>query len=313
MSGGNFNAVNAAGFSEISGGTINGELCVESGGRMTIHGGQLKSGFLCKVNSQSQVAGGSFNGTIGLEANASLRLIGTEFRLLDAVTDELIQDLTPILDSLPPGEAFEVPDRNVVLEGTVDDGTAFQFELNSVQAPGQDFAETGSLVSIARDFPVSDLDLVTPTNIYTFRGIDLSPSEHRVFECSQSDNIYAQYHPGFVLNNVEARTWLVFEGTVPRDFLDGTINFCVESSALTPGLEPTFEVREPQTSFNYHVVETFDESFNVDVVKSVEFPTEFVDPSTMEVAARVGWRRVGFTISYPWEVRVDHVYWASED
>ena len=56
------------------------------------------------------------------------------------------------------------------------------------------------------------------------------------------------------------------------------------------------------------MVGTQAELFNVDQVVTFPVTAANIDAGG-EVQTRVGWRQTGFTINFPWEVRVDQVGW----
>lgn len=141
---------------------------------------------------------------------------------------------------------------------------------------------------------------VAPDSYDVFRGSELNGA---VSDFSESDDVVASYNPGFTIGNFEAPVWLIFDGNAAS-----AADIVVESSAGTPGLEYTAE------AFNwangaYDVVGTQVESFNTDQI--VNFPVVAADHIDTDgaVRSRVGWRRIGFTINFPWQVNVDQVGW----
>ena len=137
---------------------------------------------------------------------------------------------------------------------------------------------------------------VAPASYTVFRGNELSGA---LGDFGASDDVAARYNPGFTINNLEAPVWLVFDAVAA-----GTTDFSIESQAGTPGLTYTAEAWNWNTN-SYDELGTQDEQFNAD--QTVTFaitPADHVDGSG-NVRARVGWRKTGFTINFPWEVRVD--------
>lgn len=146
----------------------------------------------------------------------------------------------------------------------------------------------------------SDL-FVPPATFTNFRGTVLNAS---LTDFADADDVDASYNPGFTIGNFEAPVWLIFEAVSAS-----ATGFRVESSAGTPGLEYTFEAWNWGTS-SYDIIDTEVESFNIDT--ATEFPivaADHIEPGTDNVRSRVGWRRVGFTINFPWQVNVDQVGW----
>lgn len=142
---------------------------------------------------------------------------------------------------------------------------------------------------------------VPPASYSVFRGVEINGS---LADFVDSDDTKASYNPGFVLNSTEAPVWLVFDANAP------TANaFLAESSALTPGLTYTVEAWN-WSAGDFEEIGIEDESFNVDSV--VEFPLSsiYID-TTGNVRSRVGWRKTGFTINFPWTVQIDQVGWSN--
>ena len=54
-------------------------------------------------------------------------------------------------------------------------------------------------------------------------------------------------------------------------------------------------------SFNNDAVVTVDLSFGI---------SDYAAAETGAVRTRVGWRKTGLLINYPWEVRLDQIVWA---
>lgn len=141
---------------------------------------------------------------------------------------------------------------------------------------------------------------VAPDSFTTFRGIAISST---LADFAMSDDTDASYNPGFTINSDEAPVWLIFDGVAA-----GATSFRVESSAGTPGLAYTVEAFNWATEA-FEEIGTQAEAFNVDGV--FDFPVVAADhiDAGGEVRARVGWRRTGFTINFPWQVNIDQVGW----
>ena len=112
-----------------------------------------------------------------------------------------------------------------------------------------------------------------------------------------------QFNPGFTLTSLEAPVWLEFEGVLAAE----DYQLRIESQANTPGLEYTAEMFN-WTSTSYETVGVLAESFNQDSIETYSILPEHVDGSG-DVRTRVGWRAVGFTLVFPWQVRVDQIGW----
>jgi hypothetical protein len=138
-----------------------------------------------------------------------------------------------------------------------------------------------------------------PTSFSTFRGTVISA---QLSDFVDSDDVRARFNPGFVLNSAEAPVWLIFDANCPT-----AIDFHLESNAGTPGLTYTVEAWNWITH-EYDVIGQHSESYNADQVVSFTLTANHID-SGGDVRSRVGWRKTGFTINFPWEVRIDQVGW----
>ena len=138
-----------------------------------------------------------------------------------------------------------------------------------------------------------------------FRGIQLSGDLSDSFD---SDDSYLRFNPGFTINNQEAPVWLIFDGTLP--VTPASLELLAEAQAGTPGLESTFEAWN-WTNGVYDVVDVSATSFNSDTVITADLSAGIADyvNGSDEVRARIGWRKTGFTINFPWEVRLDRLVW----
>ena len=141
---------------------------------------------------------------------------------------------------------------------------------------------------------------VPPATVNVFRGVQLSGG---LGDYAESDDAVASFNPGFVLNNLEAPVWLIFDAVAA-----GATNFSVESTAGTPGLTYTVE------AFNwannaYDEIGVMVETFNNDTVETFNVVTADHIDTGGEVRSRVGWRQTGFTINFPWVVNVDQTGW----
>ena len=143
-------------------------------------------------------------------------------------------------------------------------------------------------------------DFVAPDSFTTFRGSVISAT---LSDFADSDDVSASYNPGFTISSVEAPVWLIFDGVAAN-----AQSFRVESSAGTPGLTYTVEAFNWSTG-DFDEIGTQAEAFGTDAV--FDFPIVAADhiDAGGEVRARVGWRRTGFTINFPWQVDVDQVGW----
>ncbi len=65
----------------------------------------------------------------------------------------------------------------------------------------------------------------------------------------------------------------------------------------------------------YDVVDVSETSFNNDTIVTVDLSSgisDYAEAETGAVRTRVGWRKTGFAINFPWEVRLDQLVWIVE-
>ena len=120
------------------------------------------------------------------------------------------------------------------------------------------------------------------------------------------------FNPGFVVSPSEAPVWLIVDSISPVISTD-TLELILESQAGTPGLTATLEAWNWNDSV-YEVVDVSPASFASDVVVSVDLTaglSNYVQAGTGAIRSRVGWRKTGFTIKFPWEVRIDQLIWTA--
>ncbi len=119
-----------------------------------------------------------------------------------------------------------------------------------------------------------------------------------------------RFNPGLTINSGEAPVWLIFDGTLPSDN-PTSLEIVMESNVGTPGLTHTLEAWN-WTSAAYDVVDVSAASFNNDEIVTVDLSSgisDYAQAGTGAVRTRVGWRKTGLIINYPWEVRLDQMVW----
>ena len=186
-----------------------------------------------------------------------------------------------------------------------DAGVAFS---ENADLGGSSGDEIFGVTTIMIDDDVSS-GFVPPTAHQVFRGIELSGA---LSDFTESDDTFASYNPGFVIINTEAPVWLIFDAALSSDSPNG-LEIAVESQAGTPGLTATLEAFNWNSSA-YEIVDASAASFNTDAVVSVDLSSgisNFVQARTGAIRARIGWRQTGFTINFPWEVRLDQFVWTA--
>ncbi len=149
--------------------------------------------------------------------------------------------------------------------------------------------------------------LVAPDSWVIYRGVLVDGDFPDTLE---TDDQYAKLIPGFTLNSNEYPVWLYFNGMLPLNEPD-SLSVIVESQAGTPGLTVTVEALNWNTN-QLEMIGSFAESFNVDTVETIDISagiTDYVAPESGDVQVRIGWKKTGPTINYPWEVRLDQIGW----
>ncbi len=140
-----------------------------------------------------------------------------------------------------------------------------------------------------------------------FRGLHKSGTLADTFTSNDS---YLKFNPGITLLSSEAPVWLIFDGTLRNDS-PGSLDFALESSANTVGLQQTVEMFDWNTK-QFVEIETVESSFNLDSVQTVDLTpgvADYVQSGTGAVRARIGYRRSGIVLLYPWTICIDRVVW----
>lgn len=213
-------------------------------------------------------------------------------------------DWTPTLN----GNTVEwATGTNVNTANAIRWNTLYSFWCDSETCPEEislGMLRPGTPTNIAVEIPAIESPA---TGMNVFRGVQLGGA---LADISQSDDSYVRFNPGFTLNGSEAPISLIFDASLQGG--TSCLNFAVESNANTPGLTSTTEAFNWNTNV-FDVIGTAAESFNTDTVTNSDLAgsiDDHVSPNG-NVLARVGWRQTGFTLIFPWEVRVDSVMWTS--
>ena len=190
------------------------------------------------------------------------------------------------------GDSASIIDGIIPVEVFFFFGTPPTFSTDGPDTP----ADASFVLDLVVD-PTIGGGAMVPTNFTQFRGLAVGTPDLTDF--AGPDGVSANFNPGFVLNDLEAPVWLIFDYSGSAS---GDIN--VTSNAGTPGLSMTVEYADAAGSFgaiNSQAIGTAGESFNT-------FTTEtFTLPGVTTDRVRVGWRQTGFVINFPWEIRVDAV------
>ena len=123
------------GTTTITGGSVGDLLLID--GIADISGGTIGGGFSILPDSTVNISGGTFGDAYFARASSVTNLFGTSFFLDGVELTDLVLD-----------EEFVITDRDVTLSGTLADGSAFEFDLNSSDIAGEDFFFAGSSVTV---------------------------------------------------------------------------------------------------------------------------------------------------------------------
>ena len=174
------------------------------------------------------IVGGQLGANFRAASDSNVDIVGRSFELRDIDDGSLIQDLTSLL---VPGTPFPLADRDVTLTGLLADGSAFEFDLNSVFAATQDFFSADAELLLNLTF------VTEPSLLDVFRGTALAGG---LSEVLSSDDARLNVVPGFTLTNLEAPVWLVLDGTLATPGVNALL-LSVESQSSSPGLTGTIE------------------------------------------------------------------------
>ena len=221
------------------------------------------------------------SGVISVDASRNFQRSGEATKVKWIVNGELVEDDYSAIKG----------DTNSLNTNALPIDTKYvRFELRS---------DNGSVV-YSQPFEIAPCPICARLDdINVFRGVVL---EGGLAEVQESDDEYLRLNPGFTINSMETPVWVEFFGTaISATTVD------IESHAGTPGLTYTVEAWNWNIS-GYEEIGTQAEQFGSDQNVSFDMTPDHVDPNG-SVRSRVGWRRTGFTINFPWEVRVDQVGW----
>ena len=149
---------------------------------------------------------------------------------------------------------------------------------------------------------------VPASSLTVFRGNVVSGG---LGETTMSDDQRLIVNLGFTINSSEAPVWLIFDAELSTD-APTSLEISYEANAGTPGLTGTLEAWNFNTS-SFDFIDDTDPQFNNDAVVTASLiPADHVEPGTAAVQTRIGWRQTGFTVNFPWQIRVDQVIWIEQ-
>ena len=126
----------------ISGGFVGGFFDARAGSEVNISGGAVGLGFDAFSGSVINIRGGTIETGFHARDGSVVNVIGDNF-LLDGV---------PVA-GLGLGQVLEIANRDVTLSGVLADGTAFSFDLNSVDNNSDDFFDENATLTVSLESP----------------------------------------------------------------------------------------------------------------------------------------------------------------
>lgn len=154
-----------------------------------------------------------------------------------------------------------------------------------------------------------DLTMSIPaSNLTVFRGSQTSGS---LPDAAESDDAYMSFKPGLTQSTQEAPVWLIFDSNLPDDN-PGFLDLVVESNAATHGVFSTTLEAWNWNTGSFDNVDVSPTSINNDTATTVDLTagiSDYVQPGTGAVRARVGWRSTGLVAQFPWTTRLDQLVW----
>jgi len=109
----------------------------------------------------------------------------------------------------------------------------------------------------------------------------------------------------------DPQVWLVFDGTLPIDN-PNLLSIAVEANSTTVGLTQTVDMFN-FVSGQYEQVDSRAAMFNSDSVVTVDLMPDiqqYIQPGSGAIRTRVGWKRTGFVLLFPWTISIDQVVWS---
>ena len=308
------------------------ELFIEAGDRVNVFGNYTGNGQITGAgvihfrgnidpgqNANPNTTGSIFSeADVVLENTASLhvRLDGSDLTagdtmVIDAAAELQSPGLTVLLansNQVQDGDEFLILKHSEGMTGTfqgLPEG-ALAHQSGNINLTISYVGGDGSDVVLIADVQTGNFELAA-SSFSTFRGIQIGGNLGSI---QTANDVRLRYNPGFTVTSNEAPVWVVFDGTLPTDS-PSALKLFYEANTNTPGLTVTVEAYNWNTS-SFDELDSFAASFGVDenVGIVISGQLEYVEPGTNKVRARLGWRKTGFTISFPWEVGVDWMGWS---
>jgi len=149
-------------------------------------------------------------------------------------------------------------------------------------------------------------ETVVPTSFEMFRGLVLSGG---LSDLQTSNNAYLSMRPGPVFSNAEYPIQLIVRSTT-NVHTPSQLRFSVESFVNTANLNRKLELFNVQTQA-YEQIDLQGASQTEGIVEILISSNagRFVNATTGAVSAKVSWKATSATFLYPWQAKVDHIFW----
>jgi len=140
ISGGSIFSMNAFNGSNVnfSGGTITGGVNALRGSNLNISGGSTRYFIRANLGSKVNISGGTRTDFFHARLGSEINLIGRQFELAGT-------DITP---TLIPQVPLTVDQRQVTLKGILEDGSPFEFELNTTRVNDENYFHPGAKLTL---------------------------------------------------------------------------------------------------------------------------------------------------------------------
>jgi hypothetical protein len=144
---------------------------------------------------------------------------------------------------------------------------------------------------------------VQPESYVKVRGNEMGPLENLFF----SDNIRMDWRPGVTLSTAQAPAVMQVTGHAP--FTNpSALSISIEVSGPT-AVQQTIALRNRTTGqyiqVNQQTLTPAEQTITINVPNFADY----IDPTTGEMRAQFSYRQLGPTLSFPWIVRQDRIFW----
>lgn len=146
---------------------------------------------------------------------------------------------------------------------------------------------------------------IPPDGFTLDRGLVLSSA---LAQLLASDDSYLILRPGIVLSSSEEPVQLVVIGTA-RGATASSLKFDLESSVNQANLSQRIYLFD-YVANGYVLLDTRPATLADSVVEvTATNPQNFLEPSTNRVKAKITYKASGPLLTYPWQAKIDQVYW----